>query len=117
MKGSERVQKFNEFKKLHQTGQLRSSEIVSKLGISINTLYNWRRIIRTEVTGNKPTPILKPAALPIFIKIIPQTATSKQSISPFIEIVVGASMVIRIPETLQPESLLKILDAVARWNC
>jgi hypothetical protein len=29
MKGSQQVQKFNEFKKLHQTGQLRSSEIVS----------------------------------------------------------------------------------------
>jgi transposase-like protein len=61
MKGSQRVQKFNEFKKLHQTGQLRSSEIVSKLGISTNTLYNWRRRIRTEVTGVKPTPIFKPA--------------------------------------------------------
>jgi hypothetical protein len=117
IKGPERVQKFNEFKKLHQTGQLRSSEIVSKLGISLNTLYNWRRRIRTEVTGNNPTPILKPAALPIFTKIIPQIATSKQLISPFIEIVIGATMVIRIPETLQPESLQQILDSVARWDC
>jgi transposase-like protein len=117
MKGPERVQKFNEFKKLHQSGLLRSSEIVSKLGISTNTLYNWRKRLKAEVTGNKPTLLLKPATLPLFTKITPQTTNPKQSFSSFIEIVVGATMVIRIPDTVLPESLQQILGTVARWDC
>jgi hypothetical protein len=48
MKESERKRKFNEFLHLSQEGILGSTEIAGKIGISINTLYNWRKRLRTE---------------------------------------------------------------------
>jgi transposase-like protein len=115
MKESERVRKFNEFKKLHQAGQLQSHEIVAQLGISKNTLYNWRKRLRDELTGKKHTHSQEDATLPSFTKIVPQTRTMPP-ISHYIEIAIGSTMVIRIPETLQSHSLQQIFDMIARWD-
>lgn len=115
MKGSERVRKFNEFKRLHHAGQLRASEIVGKLGISKNTLYNWQKRLRAPTTENKTVHAQTNAVLPSFTKIIPQTGV-KPPISHYIEIAVGSSMVIRIPEALLQQSLQQIFDTIARWG-
>jgi len=59
MKEAERERKFNEFLRLSQEGILGSTEIADKIGISINTLYNWRKRLRTDthpLQQQKPVP-------------------------------------------------------------
>lgn len=115
MNGAERITKFDEFKRLHNAGQLRSHEIVSKLGISKNTLYNWRQRLKAENVAHKPG-FLRENSLPsLFTRVIPQ-ARSAQLISHYIEITVGCSIVIRIPETMQPESLQQIFAMISQWD-
>ena len=43
MKEIERRRKFNEFTRLSQEGVSGTVEIARKLGVSINTVYNWRK--------------------------------------------------------------------------
>jgi hypothetical protein len=48
MKAIERQEKFNQFRDLLQDGSLNSITIAKHLGISKNTVYNWRKKIRLE---------------------------------------------------------------------
>jgi len=104
MKESERKRKFNEFVRLHKEG-LSSAEIISKLGIAVNTLYNWRKKLRNQPNQQKTAP--NSSVLPLFSKVI-----SQPSISHYIEIEIGSSVVIRIPGHSQPQTLRQILDTV-----
>lgn len=115
MNGTERVEKFEEFKRLHNAGQLSSHQIVSKLGISKNTLYNWRKRLKTELSGNNPGFLRGNSLSSLFTRIIPQNR-SAQLMSRYIEITVGSSIVIRIPETVQPQSLQQIFAMVSQWD-
>jgi hypothetical protein len=105
MKALERKEKFNEFARILQEGTLGSSEIASKLCISINTLYNWRKRIRTECRGaqkaNRPvSPFSK-------IAFKPQPDPTNQS---FIEINIANTIVMRIPSNVSVDNLHAILD-------
>jgi predicted DNA-binding transcriptional regulator AlpA len=115
MKGTERVRKFNEFKKLHHAGHLRSSEIVKKLGISKNTFYNWQKRLHGTVTGSKTVHVREDSAFPSFTKIIPQTGVVSP-VSHAIEIAVGSTMVIRIPEALLQQSLRQVFTAIEQCS-
>jgi transposase-like protein len=116
MKASQRIKKFREFEKLHLAGQLRSHEIISTLGISKNTLYNWRK--RLKIGNAINTSVHSPAdtAFPSFTKIIPRSTTVQPSIPHCIEIAIGTSVVIRIPETLQPQSLQQIVAMIVQGD-
>jgi transposase-like protein len=116
MKAAERDEKFNEFKRMHQTGQLRSHQIASKLGISKNTLYNWRKKLKTEIASLKPGLSQEKSASPLFTRIISQRTSEQSSTCRFIEITVGNSIVVRVPETLQPQSLQQIFAMISQWN-
>jgi hypothetical protein len=115
MNGAERLAKFEEFKRLHKAGQLQSHEIVSKLGISTNTLYNWRKRLKTEIVTNRPVFPHENSLSSFFTKVIPQGRPSPL-ISRCIEITVGSSIVIRIPETMQPQSLQQIFAMISQWD-
>jgi transposase-like protein len=104
MKESERKRKYNEFIKLHKEG-LSSAEIISKLGIAVNTLYNWRKKQRNQPNLHKTAP--DSPLQPFFSKVI-----SQPSISHYIEIEIGSSVVIRIPYHSQEQTLQQILDTV-----
>ena len=109
MKEAEREIKFNEFLRLSQEGILGSTEIAGKIGISINTLYNWRKRLRTEthpLQQQKPVPQIP---LPSFSRVVLEKRNNKTA-SSFIEINVGNSAVIRIPEHVSPDILRIILE-------
>ena len=112
MNGTERVMKFEEFKRLHNAGQLSSHQIVSKLGISKNTLYNWRQRLKAESVAHKPGFLRENSLSSLFTRVIPQDR-SAQLISRYIEITVGSSIVIRIPETIQPQSLQQVFTMIS----
>jgi transposase-like protein len=116
MRAIERVEKFNEFKRMHQAGQLRSHQIVSKLGISKNTLYNWRKKLKTEISTLKPGFSQEKSASTLFTRVISQGASVQPSTPRFIEITVGSSIVVRIPETMQQQSLQQIFAMISQWN-
>lgn len=116
MKASERAEKFTRFKELHLSGQLRTPEIISQLGISKNTLYNWRKRVNDGSKETKQSAAMaNTSSFPSFTKIIPQPKPAP-SISHHIEISIGNSIVIRIPETLQSHSLQQIFRTLAHWN-
>lgn len=115
MNGAERIAKFEEFKRLQKTGQLQSHEIVSKLGISKNTLYNWRQRLKAENVTHKPGFLRENGLSSLFTRVIPQER-SAQLISRYIEITVGSSIVIRIPETMQPQSLQQVFAMISQWD-
>ena len=109
MKESERETKFNEFLHLSQEGILGSSEIAGKIGISINTLYNWRKRLRTETHPLQQQKSVQQSPTPSFSRVIPEQKNNKAA-SSFIEINVGNSAVIRIPEHISPDILRTILE-------
>ena len=109
MKESERKRKFNEFLHLSQEGILGSTEIAGKIGISINTLYNWRKRLRTETHPLQHQKSGQKIPLPSFSRVILEQKNNKSS-SPFIEINIGNSTVIRIPEHISPDILRAILE-------
>lgn len=116
MNVAERDAKFDEFKRLHQAGQLRSHEIASTLGISKNTLYNWRKRLNTAIAGAKPGLSQEKSASTLFTRIISGGNSSAPSTSLFIEITLGSSIVVRIPATMQPQSLQQIVAMVLQWD-
>ena len=108
MKEAERKRKFNEFLHLSQEGILGSSEIVRKLGISINTFYNWRKRLQVD---SRPMPLQKsvqPISAPSFSRVILEQKNNRAT--SFIEINVGNTAVIRIPERVSPDILRAILE-------
>lgn len=109
MKEAERKKKFNEFLRLSQEGILGSTEMASKIGISINTLYNWRKRLRTETHSLQQQKPVSQLPLPSFSRVILEQKNIKAA-SPFIEINVGNSAVIRIPEHVSPDILRIILE-------
>jgi hypothetical protein len=115
MNGAERLAKFDEFKRLHKAGQLKSHEIVSKLGISKNTLYNWRKRLKAGIAANKPGIIHENSLSSLFTRVISQNKPVPL-ISRFIEITIGSSITIRIPETVQPQSLQQIFAMISQWD-
>lgn len=74
MKEAERKRKFNEFRRLSQEGICGASDITRKLGISINTLYNRRKLLRTEA---HPIQQQKPLPLPSFSRVILEQKNNK----------------------------------------
>lgn len=109
MKEAERERKFNEFLRLSQEGILGSSEIAGKIGISINTLYNWRKRLRTETQPLQQQKSVQQLPVPSFTRVTPGSK-SNRAVSSFIEISVGNTTVIRIPEHISPDILRVILD-------
>jgi len=109
MKEAERKRKFNEFLHLSQEGNLCSSEIVRKLGISINTFYNWRKRLRTETYPMQQPKSVQQIPAPSFSRIVLEQTNNRTAAS-FIEINVGNTAVIRIPERVSPDILRAILE-------
>jgi hypothetical protein len=116
MTASERGQKFTRFKELQQAGQLSSQEIVNQLGISKNTLYNWRKRLKTMPGQAIPLTNHLDSAFPRFTKIIPQQKTSP-SVCHCIEIAIGSTTIIRIPETLDDRYLQQLFTIIEGWGC
>ena len=107
MKVAERKRKYKEFVRISQMGTLGSSETAQKLGISINTLYNWRKRLRTESQS-----------IPKSVQPKPDSPFSKIAIEPplhivddqsFIEVTIGNTIVMRIPTDLPGDTLHTIL--------
>lgn len=108
MKEAERKRKFNEFLRLTQEGISGSSEIARKLGISINTLYNWRKRLQVEAHPIQLQKAVQPIPAPSFSRVVLEQKNNRAA--SFIEISVGNTAVIRIPEHVSPDILRAILE-------
>lgn len=109
MKEVERKRKFTDFLQLSQEGVLGSTELARKLGISINTLYNWRKRLHTENYSIQRQKSVQQSPVPSFSRIT-LGSQKHRSLPSFIEVSVGNSTVIRIPEHVSPEILRVILE-------
>ncbi len=109
MKEAERKRKFTDFLQLSQEGVLGSTELARKVGISINTLYNWRKRLHTENYSIQRQKSVQQSPVPSFSRITLEPQKHR-SVSSFIEVSVGNSAVIRIPEHVSPEILRVILE-------
>jgi Transposase. len=110
MKVSQREKKFTRFLKIEQEGVYGSNETARKLGISINTLYNWRNLLRSNTKSSLITTAVKAQPSPSFtrVSVEPQYQVSPEQ--SFIEIIVGNTIVMRIPSSIQTGTLHAILD-------
>lgn len=115
MNVTERKKKFNEFLRISQEGILGSSEIVRKLGISINTLYNWRKRIRAKTHPiQKPVPQAQVLPEPFFSKVAIESKGHPIVAAPsFIEIAIGNAIVLRVPSQVSADVVHAILDHCA----
>lgn len=109
MNASERKRKFNEFLRITQEGILTPSEIVRKLGISINTLYNWRKRLHTETDPiqKQVSPVLPE---PLFSRVAIEPERHPAIAPSFIEITIGNILVLRVPPQSSSDVLHTILD-------
>jgi hypothetical protein len=105
MKALEKQAKFNEFRKLTQDGNLSSVLIAKQLGITLNTVYNWRKKLRLE----------KQSAQPSFSRVVVSPGP-EQACPSFVEIVIGNNIVFRIPDQSSRITLQTILDNISHWG-
>jgi transposase-like protein len=110
MKESERKKKFNEFVKISQEGILGSSATAKKLGISINTLYNWRKRMRAEDNRLSATASQHSLSIPSFSKV---AVNGNHTVTPTVEITIANTIVMRIPSQVLSDVLPAILNNVA----
>jgi transposase-like protein len=105
---AERKKKFNEYVRISQEGNLSATETARKPGISINTLYNWRKRLLIESHQIQKTI----QSVPPFsrIEFEPQHPRAAQS---FIEITIANTLVMRIPSNVPDVTLHAILDHCA----
>jgi hypothetical protein len=111
---SERLEKFTEFRKLIQEGNLNTLGIAGTLRISKNTVYNWRKKIRTETSQPREQSISENQTLQSFSRVVVSPAPVSTPASP-IEIVIKNNIVIRIPDH-SPSTLQTILDSISQWG-
>ncbi len=113
MKVSQREKKFTRFLKIEQEGVYGSNETARKLGISINTLYNWRKLLRSNTKSSLITTAVKAQPSPSFTRVSVEPQHHAFHEQSFIEIAVGNTVVLRIPSNIQPDTLHAILDYYA----
>lgn len=114
MNVSERLEKFTEFRKLVKDRNLNTLEIAGKLGISKNTVYNWRKKLRTERTQSLQQSISEKLVSQTFSRVVVSPAPVSAPVSS-IEIVVKNNIVIRIPDH-SPSTLQTILNCISQWG-
>jgi transposase-like protein len=115
MNVSERLEKFTEFRKLVEDGNLNTLGIAGTLGISKNTVYNWRKKLRTERTQPVQQSISEKQTPQSFSRVVVSPAPVSAPASS-IEIVIKNNIVIRIPDH-SPSTLQTILDSISQWGC
>lgn len=111
---SERLEKFTEFRKLVQAGDLNTLGIAGTLGISKNSVYNWRKRLRTEQTQLVQQSISEKQTPQSFSRVIVSPAPVSAPASS-IEIVIKNNIVIRIPDQ-SPSTLQTILNSISQWG-
>ncbi len=113
---SERLEKFTEFRKLIQEGNLNTLGIAGTLKISKNTVYNWRKKLRTETLQplQHQQSISEKQTLQSFSRVAVSPVPVSALASP-IEIVIKNSVVIRIPDH-SSSTLQTILDSISQWG-
>ena len=115
MKATARQEKFNEFRKLTQESTLSSIAIAEQIGISKNTVYNWRKKLRLEIQA--PQSSSSQISPPIFTRVVVQSSPHSQpSPSACIEIIAGNNIVFRIPDQPSQAALQTILDSIRQWG-
>jgi len=115
MNVSERLEKFTEFRKLVQVGDLNTLGIAEALRICKNTVYNWRKRLRTEGTQPIQQSISEMQTPQSFSRVVVSPAPVSAPAST-IEIVIKNNIVIRIPDH-SPSTLQTILDSISQWRC
>jgi hypothetical protein len=113
MKATEREEKFNQFRDLLQEGCLNSVKIAQHLGISKNTVYNWRKKLRIE--GQSLPDTLSAQQPSIFSRVVVPSLAGYHTTS-FIEISLRDTIHFRIPEQTNRTTLQTILDSISQWG-
>jgi transposase-like protein len=115
MKATARQEKFNEFRKLTQESTLSSIAISEQIGISKNTVYNWRKRLRLEIQASQSSS--SQVSPPLFTRVVVQPGPHSQpSSSACIEITVGNNIVFRVPDLPSQAALQTILDSISQWS-
>jgi transposase-like protein len=115
MNVSERLEKFTEFRKLVKDGNRDTLGIARTLGISKNTVYNWRKRLRTERTQPVQQSTSEKQTPQLFSRVVVSPAPVSAPASS-IEIVIKNNIIIRIPDH-SPSTLQTILDSFSQWGC
>jgi transposase-like protein len=86
------------------------AEFARELGVNPSTLTYWKWRLGRETRASKPR-VAPARKAPTFIEVKPEAPTPPPS-AERIEIMFAGGMVIRVPETFEPETLRRVVAAL-----